>query len=134
MTLTRSQVLAELRYWRRVLGIGAEWKFNVRVLDEDDPAAPENVRESQAYIRVHSGYSAADLVVHAHRITDEADLRAVIAHEVVHVVLDAPASIVRQALADRFVGHAEDIIEASVERVTRAMLRLDGQVRAKRKK
>jgi hypothetical protein len=120
----RREVAKRVKKWRRVLGLGPDWRIGVRVLESpEDPGADAN--DAVAYIRVEPGYFQAAMTVNAWHVDKATDLDQVIAHELTHIILQPVCTIVEAALGEHMAEVANQNMEALCERVSRALVRLD---------
>lgn len=118
------EVAKRVKKWRRVLGLGSEWKIRVRVLEEPDE--DDGASDAVAYIHVEPGYFFAHMTVNAWHVVDgTTDLDLVIAHELTHVILQPVCTIVQAALGKKMSEVATQNMEALCERVSRALVRAD---------
>lgn len=120
-----------VRKWRPVLGIGPEWRIDVRVLEEPDGDDDKN--KAQAYMMTEPGYFFANMTVNAWRIGDAADLEHAVVHELAHVIIEPVRTIARGAMGENLAAVADENIEALCERVARALLRLERRPRGRKR-
>lgn len=110
-----------VRKWRKHLGIGEQWRVDVKV--NEHPSGSE-AEDAQAHITVTPQYFHASLEVNAWQV-DGVDLDEVIAHEMLHVLMKPIETIVEGAMGERFAELGEQHLESVVERMARALVRLE---------
>jgi len=110
-----------ITYWRRILGIDANWEIALRVNDswqEDD-----SHRDAAGHISVEEGYFRAYLTINGFNFPPD-KLEEVIVHELCHIVLSPIATLAQSALGEAQEVVAVNIVEATTERFSRALRRL----------
>lgn len=120
MELTQKEAVKCVNRWKKILNLHG-WKIRVLINDE---SVEEEYKDSNAYINVEEGYIFADLYINPWTIRDLSHLEAVIAHEIVHIVIAPLATIARCGLGDKFKEHASNHIEAVTERISGALVNL----------
>lgn len=114
-----------VRKWRRILGLGSEWRIRVRVFEEPD-GTDDDCKDAAAYIVVQPGYFKANLTVNAWNIGGPyRDLDHTIAHELTHALMQPVATMLESFAPAKMSEVTEQNLEALCERFSRAMVRLD---------
>jgi hypothetical protein len=114
--------------WRKHLDISNQWRIEITIHDRP---GERDTDDAQACISVSPQYMHASLEVNAWQC-DGVDLDEVIAHEMLHVVLKPVETIVESAMGERFAELGEQHLEGLVERLTRALVRLERAKPARR--
>lgn len=117
------EIFKRLKKWRRILGLGSEWKIRVRILET--PEENDDASDAVAYVRVEPGYFFANMTVNAWHLDKSTDLDLIVAHELTHVILQPVCTIVQAALGKKMSEVATQNMEALCERVSRALVRAD---------
>jgi hypothetical protein len=120
----RREVAKLVRKWRRILGLGPEWSIKVRVLEAPEDADDDR-NQAEAYIHVEPGYFFANMTINAWQVDKGTNLDHVVAHELVHVLLQPVCTIVQAGLGEQLAEVANQNMEALCERVARALLRVE---------
>lgn len=121
MTIGKASVRRLVEKWRHILGLEPLWKIDTRICATPDECEAD-YHDAQAFVNVEAGYWRVTLTVNAWQVTVD-DLESVIVHEMTHVALHQLASITQAALANGLGPHAEEIVESTVERISRALYR-----------
>lgn len=120
--INEKEVSRLLQKWQRRLGL-YDWEFDVTIYHKRKEV-PKKLRRANAWIRVFSGYSFAELYINGWRISRSShNLDRTISHELVHVLLDRLAIVVRSAFGEQQAEAAQEMIESATEQVSRALLR-----------
>lgn len=125
----KSRVNRLVKKWRKVLGLGSEWRIVV-IISGGDPEAGDGAYEHvnvAAHTAVEPGYFAARITVNSKCFDGEhhVDLEQVIVHELCHVLLRPVESLVEAVMPKKLADVVDQNMEALCERVSRALVRLD---------
>ncbi len=126
--VSRREVQRLITKWRRILGIGNQWRVDLKI---NKAPRGEELEDAQAHIVVSPGYYHADMVVNAWQCVG-IDLDEVVCHEMLHIVMKGVETVVEGAMGDRFAEVGEQMLESVVERLSRVLVRLDRQAMRKR--
>jgi hypothetical protein len=119
--VTEKAVSAILTKWRTFLGIDSRWHITVKVFDEDENWPFE---DAVAAIRPSPGYFQANLRLNKKACEEDGHtLEHIVLHELVHIVLWPLSRVARDGLGEDHEATWRDIMEATVEQMTRALLR-----------
>lgn len=110
-----------IKKWRRHLGIGDQWRIELKV--NEKPRGDE-AEDAQAHIVVTPQYFHAQMEINAWQVVG-VDLEEIICHELLHVVMKPIETIVEGAMGERFAELGEQHLEGVVERLSRCLVRLD---------
>ncbi len=118
------QVASLLDKWRSVLGLGTEWQFIVNVYDTAADA-PKSERDCEAWVTVQAEYFKATFGFNRWLLHTDHAWNLAACHEVCHVMQDPIEGVIYKALK-RHKGLARLLCENSVERMSRALVELEG--------
>lgn len=110
-----------LRKWRPRLGLGDNWVIECRIYTDDN--WPKRKRGAVASIEPAPGYFMATMHINADAVArDGHTLEHTVLHELTHLVAWPLSVIARDALGEEQEQHWRDVMEATVEQFTRALL------------
>jgi hypothetical protein len=120
--VTEKTVEAILTKWRPLLGIDARWNITTKIYGDDEEWPLED--DSVAAVRPSPGYFQASMRINAKSCEKDAHtLEHIVLHELVHIVLWPLSRVARDGLGEDHEATWRDIMEATVEQMTRALLR-----------
>jgi hypothetical protein len=118
---TEKNIRSILRKWRPRLGLGDQWSIECRIYT--DESWPRKNAGTVAWIVPSPGYFTATLHINADAVErDGQTLEHTVLHELVHLVAWPLSVIARDALGESQEEHWRDVMEATVEQMTRALL------------
>jgi len=107
--------------WCPLLGIDKRWHIQVKIFEENEDWPFE---DAVAAIRPSPGSFQAFLRLNAKACAeDEHTLEHIVLHELVHIVLWPLSRVARDGLGEDHEATWRDIMESTVEQMTRALLR-----------
>jgi hypothetical protein len=116
----RREVGRLVKKWRKHLGIGDQWRIEVRIKEKP---GDDDGDDAQAHIVVTPQYFHATMVLNAWQC-EGVNLEEVVCHEMLHVVMKPIETIVESAMGERFAELGEQHLESVVERLSRCLVRL----------
>jgi hypothetical protein len=122
MKVTKGAVLKLLKKWRPRLGLDGRWAIEIAMCFAKE-AWPEDEAGNCAFVEVHSAYFQAKISLNVTAIESiEEPLEDVIKHELVHIVLDQLATVVRDTLGERHDATYRILLEQATETISRALV------------
>lgn len=118
--MTRASLIACVRKWRRVFGIGDEWEIKISVHAPID--VPPEYATSYAWIDVDEQTMIADAHFNASLI-DSGNVDLVVCHELTHIVTYRLERLAACGMPQQHADVALDAIERTVEQLARAFIR-----------
>ena len=133
MKVSRRDVFVLIRKWRKILGIGSEWKLDVSVMDEPcSDEGPGNLAQL-ARTRANTGYHTAEIEFFLAHIEDARELEEIVVHELTHVVTWDASEVVTAACGKKLEDMGLSITEGMVVKLSRALIRANKPQQKKRK-
>lgn len=121
MKATESNIRKILRRWRPRLGLDEKWTIECRIYTDEN--WPKRKRGAVASIEPAPGYFSAIMHINADAVArDGHSLTHTVVHELSHLVAWPLSVIARDALGEEQEAHWRDVMEATVEQFTRALL------------
>jgi hypothetical protein len=122
MNLTQRQVKAIIDRWRKILHLESNWHITFQIRNSSNEMSEGN-QDAMACIVVDLRYFIADIEFNAPEI-NEADLEAVVLHELLHIIIEPLSTSSGCGLGKKFEEMNSIFTESTIEKLMPGYLHL----------